>query len=49
MEEMKMNSMKSKWLAFAVLLMFAGAMFQIADVHFILGIICFGAAAAFTT
>ena len=44
-----MNSKKSKWLALAALLMFVGAVFQIANEHFILGIICFGAAAGFTT
>jgi len=44
-----MNKRISKWLALAALLMFVGATFQIANDHFILGIICFGAAAAFTT
>ena len=44
-----MNKKISKWLALAALLMFVGATFQIANDHFILGIICFGAAAAFTT
>ncbi len=44
-----MNSKKSKWLALAALLMFVGATFQIANDHPVLGIICFGAAAAFTT
>lgn len=47
-EEMKMNSKKAKFLALAALLMFVGATFQIANEHFIPGIICFGAAAAFT-
>ena len=46
---MKMNSKKSKWLAFSALLMFVGAVFQITGGHYILGIICFGAAAGFTT
>ena len=45
----KMNSKKSKWLALAALLMFVGATFQIVNDHYILGIICFGAAAAFTS
>ena len=48
---MKMNKKvsRSKWLAIAALLMFIGATFHIATGHFISGIICFGAAAAFTT
>ncbi len=44
-----MNNKKSKWLALAALLMFVGAVFQIANEHLIFGIICFGAAAGFTT
>ena len=44
-----MNSKKSKWLALAALLMFVGAVFQIVNDHFILGIICFGAAATFAS
>ena len=46
-EEMKMNRKKSKWLALAALLMFVGATFQIASDHYILGAICFVAAASF--
>lgn len=46
---MMMNNKKAKWLALAALLMFVGAVFQIANDQFILGIICFGAAAAFTS
>ena len=44
-----MNSKKAKWLALAALLMFVGATFHIANDHFLSGIICFGAAAAFTS
>lgn len=46
---MKGKVFLSKWLAFAALLMFVGAVSQIANDHFISGIICFGAAAAFTS
>ena len=46
---MKMNSKKAKCLALAALLMFVGAVFQIANDHFILGIIYFCAAAGFTS
>ena len=38
---------KMKWLAFAALLMFVGATFQITSDHYILGAICFVAAASF--
>ena len=38
---------KSKWLTFAALLMFVGATFQITGDHYILGAICFVAAASF--
>ncbi len=44
-----MDKKISKGLALAALLMFVGATFLIAKDHFILGIICFGAAAGFTT
>ena len=37
----------SKWLALAALLMFVGATFQITSDHYILGAICFVAAASF--
>lgn len=37
----------SKWLSVAALLMFAGATFQIADGHWGLAAVCFGAAASF--
>ena len=42
-----MNKKISKWLAFAALLMFVGATFQITSDHYILGAICFAAAASF--
>ena len=42
-----MNKTVSKWLALAALLMFVGATFQIAGDHYILGAICFVAAASF--
>ncbi len=42
-----MNKKRSKWLAFAALLMFVGATFQIAGGHYIPGAICFIAAAGF--
>ena len=35
---------KSKWMTFAALLMFVGAMFQITSDHYMLGVICFAAA-----
>ena len=42
-----MNKKISKWLALAALLMFVGATFQITSDHYILGAICFVAAASF--
>lgn len=42
-----MNKKISKWLALAALLMFVGATFQITSDHYILGTICFAAAASF--
>ena len=42
-----MNKKISKWLTFASLLMFVGATFQITSDHYILGAICFVAAASF--
>ena len=42
-----MNKKISKWLARAGLLMFVGATFQITSDHYILGAICFAAAASF--
>lgn len=42
-----MNKKISKWLALAALLMFVGATFQITSDHYILGAICFAAAASF--
>ena len=42
-----MNKKTSKWLAFAALLMFAAATFQIVSDHFILGAVFFGSAACF--
>ena len=42
-----MNSKKTKWLSFAALLMFVGAVFRITSDHYILGAICFAAAASF--
>ncbi len=42
-----MNKKISKWLAFAALLMFVGATFQITSDHYLLGAICFVAAASF--
>ena len=41
-----MNKKISKWLALAALLMFVGATFQITSDHYILGAICFAAAAS---
>ena len=46
-EEKKMNKKISKWLTLAALLMFVGATFQITSDHYILGAICFVAAASF--
>ena len=43
----KVNKTISKWLAFAALLMFFGATFQITSDHYIWGAICFVAAASF--
>ena len=43
----EMNKKISKWLALAALLMFVGATFQITSDHYILGAICFVAAASF--
>lgn len=37
----------AKWLSVAALLMFVGATFQIADGHWCLSAVCFGAAASF--
>lgn len=42
----KKNS-KSKWLAFATLVMFVAAVFQIADDNVLFGIICFSVAVSF--
>ena len=42
-----MNIKISKWLALAALLMFVGATFQITRDHYLLGAICFVAAASF--
>jgi len=42
-----MNKKISKWLTLAALLMFVGATFQITSDHYILGAICFVAAASF--
>ena len=42
-----MNKKISKWLALAALLMFVGATFQITSDHYLLGAICFVAAASF--
>ena len=42
-----MNKKIAKWLALAALLMFVGATFQITSDHYILGAICFVAAAGF--
>lgn len=42
-----MNKKISKWLSFAALLMFVGATFQITSDHYMLGVICFAAAASF--
>ena len=42
-----MNTKIAKWLALAALLMFVGATFQITSDHYILGAICFVAAASF--
>ena len=42
-----MNKKIAKWLALAALLMFVGATFQITSDHYILGVICFVAAASF--
>ena len=42
-----MNKKTAKWLALAALLMFVGATFQITSDHYILGAICFVAAASF--
>ena len=39
---------KSKWMTFAALLMFVGAMFQITSDHYMLGVICFAAAVSFS-
>ena len=46
-EEKKMNKKISKWLTLTALLMFVGATFQITSDHYILGAICFVAAASF--
>ena len=43
-----MNKTISKWLALAALLMFAGATFQIASDHYMLGVVCFAAAVSFS-
>lgn len=42
-----MNKKISKWLAFASLLMFVGATFQITSDHTLLGLVCFAAAVSF--
>ena len=42
-----MNKKISKWLTLAALLMFVGATFQITSDHYILGAVCFVAAASF--
>ena len=42
-----MNKKISKWLALAALLMFVGATFQITSDRYVLGAICFAAAASF--
>ena len=39
----------AKWWSLAAVLMFAAAVFQIVSEHFLLGAICFGAAACFLT
>ena len=46
-EEKKMNKKIPKWLTLTALLMFVGATFQITSDHYILGAICFVAAASF--
>ena len=43
-----MNKKLSIWLAFAAVLMFIGATFQITSDHYILGVICFAAAVSFS-
>ena len=43
-----MNKKISKWLAFAALLMFVGATFQITSDHSMLGVVCFAAAVSFS-
>lgn len=42
-----MSKKISKWMTLAALLMFVGATFQITSDHYILGAICFCAAASF--
>ena len=46
-EEKRINKKISKWLAFAALLMFVGATFQITSDHYMLDVVCFAAAVSF--